>query len=139
MYAASRAWGFVGLDDEDETVDRVDRSEELAAGERAIGCGCEIEYDALAAFRTALEHLSDERDRIQVTNFLANHERHVHELTQDAHCALAAIGISKGSREIIHHSKRPFEALIELVVGRRSGRPGRPVRPYSQLPAGTLR
>jgi len=48
MYAASRAWGFVGLDDEDETVGRVDRSEELAAGERAIGCGCEIEYDALA-------------------------------------------------------------------------------------------
>ena len=48
MYAASRPRRFVGLDDEDKTVGRVDRSEELAAGERAIGGRCEVEDDALA-------------------------------------------------------------------------------------------
>lgn len=62
----------------------------------------EREYDARAAFRTALEHLTDERDRIQVTNFLASHERHLHELTQ-------AIGELGGAPE----KRGDFRALIK--------------------------
>jgi len=48
MHAATRPWCFVGFDDEDETVCGIDRSEELASRDRAIGGRCEVEDDALS-------------------------------------------------------------------------------------------
>jgi hypothetical protein len=48
MYAASSPGGFVGFDDQEEAVRRVDRSEKLAADVCAVGCEGEIEGDALA-------------------------------------------------------------------------------------------
>jgi hypothetical protein len=47
MYAASSPRAFVGFDDQDEAVRCVDRSEKLAADERAVGCRGEIKGDAL--------------------------------------------------------------------------------------------
>lgn len=42
----------------------------------------ELDFDAIAAYRTAIERLKDERDGQQLAAFRADHERHTRELTQ---------------------------------------------------------
>jgi uncharacterized protein (TIGR02284 family) len=41
----------------------------------------ELDYDAIEAYRSAIERLDDVSDKAQLGSFLADHERHVRELT----------------------------------------------------------
>ncbi len=41
----------------------------------------ELEYDAVEAYRTALDRLTDRDNQRQINTFLADHQRHVSELT----------------------------------------------------------
>ena len=41
----------------------------------------ELDYDAIEAYRAAIQRIDDASDKAQLGSFLADHERHVRELT----------------------------------------------------------
>ena len=41
----------------------------------------ELDFDAIEAYRAAIERLKDETDKSQLASFMADHERHTRELT----------------------------------------------------------
>jgi uncharacterized protein (TIGR02284 family) len=41
----------------------------------------ELDFDAIEAYRSAIERLKDETDKTQLAAFMADHERHTRELT----------------------------------------------------------
>jgi len=45
----------------------------------------ELDYDAIEAYRAAIDRLGDPSDKAQLGSFLADHERHVRELTPIVH------------------------------------------------------
>lgn len=47
----------------------------------AIDALLELDYDAIEAYRAAIDRLSDEADKAQLRSFMADHQRHVSELT----------------------------------------------------------
>src|SRR5690349_5500628 len=42
----------------------------------------ELDFDAIEAYRTAIDRLKDGGDRDQLATFMADHERHTRELTR---------------------------------------------------------
>ncbi len=41
----------------------------------------ELDYDAIEAYRAAVDRLANEEDRVQMRTFMGDHERHVRDLT----------------------------------------------------------
>src|SRR5258706_9969332 len=55
----------------------VENARELA---KLLNSLIELDYDAIAAYRSATEKLADETDKSQLRSFMADHARHVVDL-----------------------------------------------------------
>ena len=72
----------------------------------------ELEYDAIAAYEAAIERLEDSSSKKALEGFLADHRRHVQELTPLAQHYTKKVASQADAKQILTAGKVKIAALI---------------------------